>query len=63
MKLKEWMEWKGKTYREVGEDINICHTSLFKYCNSNRVPRKEAMKKIKEYTKGRVTLKDFIDFS
>lgn len=59
MKLKDWISsTDGMTLRKMAKDINVCHTSICKYCNGSRRPSAEVAKKIKKYTKGSVTLKE-----
>ncbi len=66
MKLKEWMKKNSLSCSGAAHKFGIINinpaTNLWRYCNGQRIPRKNEMKKIYLGTDKEVQPNDFYDF-
>ena len=61
MKLEEWKNKKGISNTELSKALNITVTAVVRYLKGQRIPEANIMKRIFEFTKGRVQPNDFYD--
>jgi hypothetical protein len=66
MKLPEWLKKEGLTHDDFLLYLQNNHTTVSKgaidkWCNGQRIPRKDDMRKISTVTNGEVTANDFYD--
>lgn len=59
MKLDTYISDKKMTDESFGEQIGRSRIQVFKYRHGLAMPRKDAMERIVEVTKGQVTSQDF----
>ena len=57
--LEEWIFNKGFSKAEFARLANLQRQAVFRYCNYQRLPNLEAIKKIHEATNGEITFRDF----
>jgi transcriptional regulator with XRE-family HTH domain len=61
MKLKTYVEQNEIKLVDLGNALNVSQTAISRYVNETRIPTKENMQKITEFTKGAVTANDFFE--
>lgn len=57
--LKQWMEETGKTVAEIATGCRISDKAVYKYLRGERIPRRPAAERIRDFTGGRVTPNSF----
>ena len=63
MKLSEWMKRKKLSCGQTAKKFGIINsTNVWRYCNGQRIPRKNEMKKIYLGTDREIKPNDFYDF-
>jgi hypothetical protein len=66
MKLSEWLKKEGLTHDDFlvylqNNDAIVSKGAIDKWCNGQRIPRKDDMRKICTVTNGEVSANDFYD--
>jgi len=61
MKLKIWLETKGIRPATFAKQLGCSHTTIGRYLNGERLPRRNILMKIDKVTEGEVTANDFIN--
>lgn len=64
MKLSIWLKKEGLTHDDFllylqNNDASVSKGAIDKWCNGQRIPRKDDMRKIYTVTNGEVTANDF----
>lgn len=60
MRLAEWLKQENKTATDLAAEIPVDTSTVTRYVNGQRVPRKEHMRRIRDITNGAVTADDFM---
>jgi transcriptional regulator with XRE-family HTH domain len=63
MKLKDWLDKEGLTVSEFARLMGSPQPTVWRYVNGDRMPEKEAMRKITELTKRKVDARDFYELA
>lgn len=63
MKLRDYLQERGISFREMQKITGIHAAQLCNYCNGGRIPRPYAMKAIYQGTEGKVQPNDFYDIN
>ena len=61
MKLREYLQTRGITYKSFGEAIGRTGTSVYRYATARSTPDDETMMAINYVTNGAVQPNDFYD--
>lgn len=59
MKLDYYLKKSEITQTELAEALGVSIASVYRYTHCERVPRKDIMQKLVEFTGGQVTANDF----
>ena len=59
MKLTEWLNKENKRVADMARDLDLLHAVVLRWANGTRIPTKENMTRIVEYTNGEVQPNDF----
>lgn len=59
MKLNAYIQAQRKSYKEAAQELEVSYVSLYRWINSGVIPRPTVMKKIRDWSNGKVTLNDF----
>lgn len=59
MKLKYFLKKSKISYVEMADILGVRLSTVYRYVNDERVPRKHIMKKLIKFTGGQVTANDF----
>ncbi len=57
--LEIWISKKGLSKNQFAKLANLTSMSVSRYCNYQRLPNLEALKKIHVATNGEITFRDF----
>lgn len=57
--LEQWIIDNGFSKAEFARIANLQRQAIFRYCNYQRLPNLEAIKKIYKATNGAITFRDF----
>jgi len=60
MQLSEWLQKHGVSQDEFADRIKCDRTSVTRYVNGRRMPRREVLARIVAETSGAVTANDFL---
>ena len=63
MTLAEFLDANNLTASEFARQITVSPETVSRYCNRERVPRKDEMQRIFDATEGKVTPNDFYDLA
>jgi transcriptional regulator with XRE-family HTH domain len=61
MKLREYLRLQNKSPEVFGSEIGFSKSAVSMWMRGERMPRREALQKISEHTKGAVTANDFAE--
>lgn len=59
MKLEKYIEAKEISLKRAAEQLDFAYEDVRRYCKGEVIPRQENMKKIVEWSKGKVQPNDF----
>jgi hypothetical protein len=63
MRLRDYLTTHSLTNVEFGSKVELTGEAVRRYANGDRIPSREAMRRIFDETKGAVTPNDFFDIS
>ena len=61
MQLIKWLNKENKTIADMARDLSISHTVVLRWAKYLRIPTRENMQKIVNYTNGEVQPNDFYE--
>ena len=59
MKLQDFIRSKDMTDQQFADYIGVTRVAVTMYRNGDRIPKKEIMQNIRDFTKGKVQPNDF----
>lgn len=60
MTIDDYIKLTRKTYLSAAAELGVDYTTLYRWINSETMPRPAMLKKIKKWSQGAVTANDFI---
>lgn len=60
MQLSDYLAKHGITHAAFAERLGVSQGTVTRYVNGDRIPRPEHLVRIKDLTRGKVTVSDFV---